>query len=153
MRYPRDEPFKNLQYAVNHRAIVDLARNCHYDSAETIVTYLLTHYIDNEYSMQTIIRLALQRRFLKMLQQIDKELDRMEGKIQHMRMTLDDLFKDMEETARHVEQLNKEPVNEADKIEEALEEDDADDNADEDENDNADEDENDNNNLEEKTED
>ena len=141
MRYPRDEPFKDLQYAINHRAIVDLSKNYHYDSAESIVNYMLTHYIDNEYSMQVIIRLALQRRFLKMLQQIAKELDRMEGKIQHMRMTLDDLFKDMEETARHVEQLNTtEPVNEADKIEEALEED-------------ADEDGNDDNTIEEKTED
>lgn len=147
MRYPRDEPFKDLQYAINHRAIVDLSKNYHYDSAESIVNYLLTHYIDSEYSMQTIIRLALTRRFLKMLQQIAKELDRMEGKIQHMRMTLDDLFKDMEETARHVEQLNTtEPVNEADKIEEALEED-------ADDNDNADEDGNDETTIEEKTED
>lgn len=147
MRYPRDEPFINLQYAINHRAIVDLSKNYHYDSAESIVNYLLTHYIDNEYSMQAIIRLALTRRFLKMLQQIAKELDRMEGKIQHMRMTLDDLFKDMEETARHVEQLNTtEFVNEADKIEEALEED-------ADDNDNADEDGNDDNTIEEKTED
>ena len=147
MRYPRDEPFKDLQYAINHRAIVDLSKNYHYDSAESIVNYLLTHYIDSEYSMQTIIRLALTRRFLKMLQQIAKELDRMEGKIQHMRMTLDDLFKDMEETARHVEQLNTtESVNEADKIEEALEED-------ADDNDNADEDGNDETTIEEKTED
>ena len=147
MRYPRDEPFKDLQYAINHRAIVDLSKNYHYDSAESIVNYLLTHYIDNEYSMQVIIRLALQRRFLKMLQQIARELDRMEGKIQHMRMTLDDLFKDMEETARHVEQLNTtESVNEADKIEEALEED-------ADDNDNADEDGNDETIIEEKTED
>ena len=82
-----------------------------------------------------------------MLQQIARELDRMEGKIQHMRMTLDDLFKDMEETARHVEQLNTtEPVNEADKIEEALEED-------ADDNDNTDEDGNDETIIEEKTED
>lgn len=147
MRYPRDEPFKDLQYAINHSAIVDLSKNYHYDSAESIVNYLLTHYIDSEYSMQTIIRLALTRRFLKMLQQIAKELDRMEGKIQHMRMTLDDLFKDMEETARHVEQLNTtEPVNEADKIEEALEED-------ADDNDNTDEDGNDETIIEEKTED
>ena len=151
MIYPRDEPIKNLQYAINHRAIVDLAKNCHYDSAESIVNYLLTHYIDSENSMQTIIRLALQRRFLKMLQQIARELDRMEGKIQHMRMTLDDLFKDMEETARHVEQLqtnNGDQENEADKIEEALEED-----ADENEDTDADEDGNDNNNNVENTED
>ena len=72
-----------------------------------------------------------------MLREIAKELDRMEVKVNHMRMTLDELFSDMEQTARHVEKLaqDKEPTNEADKIEEALEEDE---NEDEDENENED---------------
>ena len=77
----------------------------------------------------------------KELLKIAKELDRMEAKVNNMRMTLDDLFNDMEQAAADVKVLNaiNNTTNEADKIEEQLEE--QNENADEieDENDDAEE--------------
>ena len=137
MQYIRDQTYIELQYAVNKQAIKDLKNFKSNDSARYLTDYLLTHYLDSKEKMERIIALSLIRRFIKMLREIAKELDRMEVKVNHMRMTLDELFSDMEQTARHVEKLaqDKEPTNEADKIEEALEEDE---NEDEDENENED---------------
>lgn len=147
MQFIRDQTFIELQYAVNKLAIKDLKDFKSMDSARYLTDYLLTHYLDSKEKMERIIALSLVRRFIKVLREIAKELDRMEVKVNKMRMTLDELFKDMEQTARHVEQLaqDKEPTNEADKIEEALEED-------EDENENEDEDANDTNINNENTE-
>lgn len=141
MQFIRDRTYIELQYAVNKQAIKDLAMYKSNDSTRYLTDYLLTHYIDSKEKMERIVVLSLLRRFIKMLREIAKELDRMEVKVNHMRMTLDDLFKDMEQTARHVEKMaqNKEPDNEADKIEEALEEDENE-NESEDENENEDED-------------
>ena len=137
MQFIRDQTYIDLQYAVNKLAIKDLKNHKSIDSARYLTDYLLTHYLDSKEKMERIIALSLVRRFIKMLREIARELDRMEVKVNHMRMTLDELFKDMEQTARHVEQLaqDKEPTNEADKIEEALEEDE---NKDESENENED---------------
>lgn len=150
MQYIRDQTYIELQYAVNKQAIKDLKNFKSNDSAMYLTDYLLTHYLDSKEKMELIIALSLIRRFVKMLREIARELDRMEVKVNHMRMTLDDLFKDMEQTARHVDKLaqDKEPTNEADKIEEALEEDENE-NEDEDENEDADDTTIDNENTEE----
>ena len=134
----RADPYLILRYYINQQAIKDLANMKSRDNAQFLTAYLMNNYIDNEYQMHRIITLALTRRFYKLLLKIAIELDRMEEKVNNMRMTLDELFKDMEQTARHVEQLaqDKEPTNEADKIEEALEEDE---NESEDENEDEDE--------------
>ena len=141
MQFIRDRTYIELQYAVNKQAIKDLAEYKSNDSARYLTDYLLTHYIDSKEKMERIVVLSLLRRFIKMLREIAKELDRMEVKVNHMRMTLDDLFKDMEQTARHVEKMaqDKESDNEADKIEEALEEDENE-SEDDDENESEDED-------------
>lgn len=121
----RAEPYRELQYAVNYRAIKDLAQCKGGDSALTLTSYLLTHYMDDSNKMELIVKLALIRRYNKLLEKIAKQLDNMEAKVNKMRMTLDDLFKDIEETAASVEKLNPAPetdkTSEADKIEEEME--------------------------------
>lgn len=131
----RADPYLILRYYINRQAIKDLANMKSRDNAQFLTAYLLNNYIDNEYQMQRIITLALTRRFYKLLLKIAKELDRMEAKVNNMRMTLDDLFNDMEQAAADVKTLNaiNNTTNEADKIEEQLDE--QNENADEDEND------------------
>lgn len=120
----RADPYLILQYYINRRAIKDLANMKSRDNAQFLTAYLLNNYIDNEYQMQRIITLALTRRFYKLLLKIAKELDRMEVKVNNMRMTLDDLFSDMEQAAADVKTLNalNNTTNEADKIEAELDE-------------------------------
>lgn len=135
----RADPYLILRYYINRQAIKDLANMKSRDNAQFLTAYLLNNYIDNEYQMQRIITLALTRRFYKLLLKIAKELDRMEAKVNNMRMTLDDLFNDMEQAAADVKTLNalNNTTNEADKIEEQLDE--QNENADEDENDDTEE--------------
>ena len=135
----RADPYLILRYYINRQAIKDLADMKSSDNAQFLTAYLLNNYIDNEYQMQRIITLALTRRFYKLLLKIAKELDRMEEKVNNMRMTLDDLFNDMEQAAADVKTLNalNNTTNEADKIEEQLDE--QNENADEDENDDTEE--------------
>lgn len=135
----RADPYLILRYYINRQAIKDLANMKSRDNAQFLTAYLLNNYIDNEYQMQRIITLALTRRFYKLLLKIAKELDRMEAKVNNMRMTLDDLFNDMEQAAADVKTLNtlNNTTNEADKIEEQLDE--QNENADEDENDGTEE--------------
>lgn len=135
----RADPYLILRYYINRQAIKDLANMKSRDNAQFLTAYLLNNYIDNEYQMQRIITLALTRRFYKLLLKIAKELDRMEAKVNNMRMTLDDLFNDMEQAAADVKVLNalNNTTNEADKIEEQLDE--QNENADEDENDDTEE--------------
>lgn len=137
----RADPYLILRYYINRQAIKDLANMKSRDNAQFLTAYLLNNYIDNEYQMQRIITLALTRRFYKLLLKIARELDRMEEKVNNMRMTLDDLFNDMEQAAADVKTLNaiNNTTNEADKIEEQLDE----------QNENADEDENENDDTEE----
>ena len=120
----RADPYLILRYYINRQAIKDLADMKSRDNAQFLTAYLLNNYIDNEYQMQRIITLALTRRFYKLLLKIAKELDRMEVKVNNMRMTLDDLFNDMEQAAADVKTLNalNNTTNEADKIEEQLDE-------------------------------
>ena len=120
----RADPYLILRYYINRQAIKDLANMKSRDNAQFLTAYLLNNYIDNEYQMQRIITLALTRRFYKLLLKIAKELDRMEAKVNNMRMTLDDLFNDMEQAAADVKTLNaiNNTTNEADKIEEELDE-------------------------------
>lgn len=134
----RADPYLILRYYINRQAIKDLANMTSRDNAQFLTAYLLNNYIDNEYQMQRIITLALTRRFYKLLLKIARELDRMEAKVNNMRMTLDDLFNDMEQAAADVKTLNaiNNTTNEADKIEEQLDE--QNENADEDENANDD---------------
>ena len=131
----RADPYLILRYYINRQAIKDLADMKSRDNAQFLTAYLLNNYIDNEYQMQRIITLALTRRFYKLLLKIARELDRMEEKVNNMRMTLDDLFNDMEQAAADVKVLNaiNNTTNEADKIEAELDE--QNENADEDEND------------------
>lgn len=76
--------------------------------------------------MKKLVALALVRRFGVLLKKIAIDIDRAEEKIQRMKMTLDDLFKDLETTAQNIEKLASEGLdnvytnNEADKIEETL---------------------------------
>ena len=135
----RADPYLILRYYINRQAIKDLANMKSRDNAQFLTAYLLNNYIDNEYQMQRIIVLALTRRFYKLLLKIAKELDRMEAKVNNMRMTLDDLFNDMEQAAADVKVLNalNNTTNEADKIEAELDE--QNENADEDENDDTEE--------------
>ena len=130
----RADPYVILQYYINRQAIKDLANMKSRDNAQFLTAYLMNNYIDNEYQMQRIIALALTRRFYKLLLKIARELDRMEEKVNNMRMTLDDLFNDMEQAAADVKVLNalNSTTNEADKIEAELDEQNED--ADEDEN-------------------
>ena len=130
----RADPYVILQYYINRQAIKDLANMKSRDNAQFLTAYLMNNYIDNEYQMQRIIALALTRRFYKLLLKIAIELDRMEEKVNNMRMTLDDLFNDMEQAAADVKVLNalNSTTNEADKIEAELDEQNED--ADEDEN-------------------
>ena len=122
----RDEPYIELQLAVNEQALRDLACMKSMDSAILLTRYLLTHYIDSEEKMKKLVTLALVRRFGVLLKKIAIDIDKMEVKIQRMKMTLDDLFKDMEATAQNIEKLASEELdnvytnNEADKIEETL---------------------------------
>lgn len=118
----RADPYLILRYYINRQAIKDLANMKSRDNAQFLTAYLLNNYIDNEYQMQRIITLALTRRFYKLLLKIARELDRMEAKVNNMRMTLDDLFNDMEQAAADVKTLNalNNTTNEADKIEEQL---------------------------------
>lgn len=120
----RADPYLILRYYINRQAIKDLADMKSRDNAQFLTAYLLNNYIDDEYQMQRIITLALTRRFYKLLLKIAKELDRMEAKVNNMRMTLDDLFSDMEQAAADVKTLNalNNTTNEADKIEEQLDE-------------------------------
>lgn len=120
----RADPYLILRYYINRQAIKDLANMKSRDNAQFLTAYLLNNYIDNEYQMQRIITLALTRRFYKLLLKIARELDRMEEKVNNMRMTLDDLFKDMEQAAADVKVLNaiNNTTNEADKIEAELDE-------------------------------
>lgn len=120
----RADPYLILRYYINRQAIKDLANMKSRDNAQFLTAYLLNNYIDNEYQMQRIITLALTRRFYKLLLKIARELDRMEAKVNNMRMTLDDLFNDMEQAAADVKVLNtlNNTTNEADKIEEQLDE-------------------------------
>ena len=131
----RADPYLILRYYINRQAIKDLSDMKSRDNAQFLTAYLLNNYIDNEYQMQRIITLALTRRFYKLLLKIARELDRMEAKVNNMRMTLDDLFNDMEQAAADVKVLNaiNNTTNEADKIEAELDE--QNENADEDEND------------------
>lgn len=135
----RADPYLILRYYINRQAIKDLADMKSRDNAQFLTAYLLNNYIDNEYQMQRIITLALTRRFYKLLLKIARELDRMEEKVNNMRMTLDDLFNDMEQAAADVKVLNalNNTTNEADKIEAELDE--QNENADEDENDDTEE--------------
>ena len=130
----RADPYVILRYYINRQAIKDLANMKSRDNAQFLTAYLMNNYIDNEYQMQRIIALALTRRFYKLLLKIAIELDRMEEKVNNMRMTLDDLFNDMEQAAADVKVLNalNSTTNEADKIEAELDEQNED--ADEDEN-------------------
>lgn len=130
----RADPYLILRYHINRQAIKDLANMKSRDNAQFLTAYLMNNYIDNEYQMQRIITLALTRRFYKLLLKIARELDRMEEKVNNMRMTLDDLFNDMEQAAADVKVLNalNNTTNEADKIEEQL--DAQNENADDDEN-------------------
>lgn len=130
----RADPYVILRYYINRQAIKDLANMKSRDNAQFLTAYLMNNYIDNEYQMQRIIALALTRRFYKLLLKIARELDRMEEKVNNMRMTLDDLFSDMEQAAADVKVLNalNSTTNEADKIEAELDEQNED--ADEDEN-------------------
>ena len=118
----RADPYLILRYYINRQAIKDLANMKSRDNAQFLTAYLLNNYIDNEYQMQRIITLALTRRFYKLLLKIARELDRMEEKVNNMRMTLDDLFNDMEQAAADVKALNavNNTTNEADKIEAEL---------------------------------
>ena len=122
----RDEPYIELQIAVNEQALRDLACLKSMDSAILLTRYLLTHYIDSEEKMKKLVTLALVRRFGVLLKKIAIDIDKMEVKIQRMKMTLDDLFNDMEATAKNIEKLASEELdnvytsNEADKIEETL---------------------------------
>lgn len=120
----RADPYLILRYYINRQAIKDLANMKSRDNARFLTAYLLNNYIDNEYQMQRIITLALTRRFYKLLLKIARELDRMEEKVNNMRVTLDDLFNDMEQAAADVKTLNalNNTTNEADKIEEQLDE-------------------------------
>lgn len=133
----RADPYLILRYYINRQAIKDLANMKSRDNAQFLTAYLMNNYIDNEYQMQRIITLALTRRFYKLLLKIARELDRMEAKVNNMRMTLDDLFNDMEQAAADVKVLNalNNTTNEADKIEEELDEQNENEDADEDEND------------------
>lgn len=135
----RADPYLILRYYINRQAIKDLADMKSRDNAQFLTAYLLNNYIDNEYQMQRIITLALTRRFYKLLLKIARELDRMEEKVNNMRMTLDDLFNDMEQAAADVKTLNaiNNTTNEADEIEAELDE--QNENADEDENDDTEE--------------
>lgn len=135
----RADPYLILRYYINRQAIKDLTNMKSRDNAQFLTAYLLNNYIDNEYQMQRIITLALTRRFYKLLLKIARELDRMEAKVNNMRMTLDDLFNDMEQAAADVKTLNaiNNTTNEADKIEAELDE--QNENADEDENDDTEE--------------
>lgn len=135
----RADPYIILQYYINRQAIKDLADMKSRDNAQFLTKYLLNNYIDNEVQMQRIIMLTLTRRFYKLLLKIARELDRMEEKVNNMRMTLDDLFNDMKQAAADVKVLNavNNTTNEADKIEEQLDE--QNENADEDANDNVEE--------------
>ena len=96
------------------------------DSAILLTRYLLSHYIDSEEKMKKLVALALVRRFGVLLKRIAIDIDRAEEKINRMKMTLDDLFKDLEATAQNIEKLASEELdnvytnNEADKIEETL---------------------------------
>ena len=130
----RADPYVILRYYINRQAIKDLANMKSRDNAQFLTAYLMNNYIDNEYQMQRIIALALTRRFYKLLLKIARELDRMEEKVNNMRMTLDALFNDMEQAAADVKVLNalNSTTNEADKIEAELDEQNED--ADEDEN-------------------
>lgn len=117
MRYlPRDEPFKELQLAVNRQAVYDLARHRTHDTAHNLVRYLETHVIDNEHLMRRIIIKALERRFTVTLRNIAIDIDKMEVKINQMKMTLDDLFKDMETTAQNIEKLKAETAADLDNV-------------------------------------
>lgn len=120
----RADPYVILRYYINRQAIKDLANMKSRDNAQFLTAYLMNNYIDNEYQMQRIIALALTRRFYKLLLKIARELDRMEEKVNNMRMTLDDLFNDMEQAAADVKVLNalNSTTNEADKIEAELDE-------------------------------
>lgn len=133
----RADPYLILRYYINRQAIKDLANMKSRDNAQFLTAYLLNNYIDNEYQMQRIITLALTRRFYKLLLKIARELDRMEEKVNNMRMTLDDLFNDMEQAAADVKVLNalNNTTNEADKIEAELDAQNENEDADEDEND------------------
>lgn len=133
----RADPYLILRYYINRQAIKDLANMKSRDNAQFLTAYLMNNYIDNEYQMQRIITLALTRRFYKLLLKIAKELDRMEAKVNNMRMTLDDLFNDMEQAAADVKVLNaiNNTTNEADKIEAELDAQNENEDADEDEND------------------
>ena len=133
----RADPYIILRYYINRQAIKDLANMKSRDNAQFLTAYLMNNYIDNEYQMQRIITLALTRRFYKLLLKIARELDRMEEKVNNMRMTLDDLFNDMEQAAADVKVLNalNNTTNEADKIEEQLDEQNENENTDEYEND------------------
>lgn len=134
----RADPYLILRYYINRQAIKDLADMKSRDNAQFLTAYLLNNYIDNEYQMQRIITLALTRRFYKLLLKIARELDRMEEKVNNMRMTLDDLFNDMEQAAADVKVLNTlNTTNEADKIEAELDE--QNENADEDANEDVEE--------------
>lgn len=122
----RDEPYIELQIAVNEQALRDLACLKSMDGAILLTRYLLTHYIDSEEKMKKLVALALVRRFGVLLKKIAIDIDRVEEKIQLMKMTLDDLFKDLENTAQNIEKLASEELdnvyknNEADEIEETL---------------------------------
>lgn len=133
----RADPYLILRYYINRQAIKDLANMKSRDNAQFLTAYLMNNYIDNEYQMQRIITLALTRRFYKLLLKIARELDRMEEKVNNMRMTLDDLFNDMEQAAADVKTLNaiNNTTNEADKIEAELDAQNENEDADEDEND------------------
>lgn len=133
----RADPYLILRYYINRQAIKDLANMKSRDNAQFLTAYLMNNYIDNEYQMQRIITLALTRRFHKLLLKIARELDRMEEKVNNMRMTLDDLFNDMEQAAADVKVLNalNNTTNEADKIEAELDAQNENEDADEDEND------------------
>lgn len=121
----RAEPYRALQYAINYQAIKDLAQCKGDDSALTLTRYLLSHYLDDSNKMELIVKQALIRRYNKLMETIARQLDNMEAKVNKMRMTLDDLFKDLEETAASVEKLAPTPeadkTSEADKIEEEME--------------------------------
>lgn len=133
----RADPYLILRYYINRQAIKDLANMKSRDNAQFLTAYLMNNYIDNEYQMQRIITLALTRRFYKLLLKIARELDKMEEKVNNMRMTLDDLFNDMEQAAADVKVLNalNNTTNEADKIEAELDAQNENEDADEDEND------------------
>lgn len=114
--FPRDEPFKELQLAVNRQTVYDLARHRTHDTAHNLVRYLEEHVIDNEHLMHRIIIKALERRYKVTLRNIAIDIDKMEVKIEHMKMTLDDLFKDMEATAQNIEKIKAETAADLDNV-------------------------------------